>query len=74
MEDNYEPSKKALTIKSVIDDPEVEEVEIKVILKEGIKVAGLSSFLVERAVLKWSVTHIPIWVEYISTHGMSKIE
>lgn len=55
-------AKVEFSVQSVIEDEEVEQVKVTVTVKEG--VTNPSSFIVERAVLKFAASHIPSWAKY----------
>jgi hypothetical protein len=68
MENQY-----TLTIRASLDDKDFDEITITAQLKPGIGTKNVSSFAVERAVLRWAADHMPTWADYCSTNGMKTL-
>ena len=62
-----------LTVCATLDDKDFDEIRISVRLKSGIQSKDVSSFAVERAVLKWAADHMPTWADYCSSNGMKTL-
>ena len=60
-----------LTIKSMLDDPEFDQIEV--ILRKKVAADPTSSFGIERAVLRWIADHIPTWAKYCIDSGMKTL-
>ena len=62
-----------LTVCATLDDKDFDEIRIAVRLKPGATAKQVSSFGVERTVLKWAADHMPTWVDYCSAGGMKTL-
>jgi hypothetical protein len=49
----------------ILDDPDVDEIEIKVTLKDGKKTEDISSIALERAILRFVGSNIPTYLDYV---------
>lgn len=60
-----------VTIKATLDDPEYDEIEIRVRKKESLPANHkMLSWGVERAVIAWLHSHFSAWTSYIVQNGM----
>jgi hypothetical protein len=64
---------KTLSTTSVVDDPDVDQIEIKVRLKLGRTPKGLDSFVIERALLKHVGTNIMSWFQHCRDTGIKTL-
>ena len=67
------PNQKYLTTTAVVDDPDVEQIKITVLLKEGHGVPGVDSYVIERALLKHVGTNLISWFQYCRDNGMKTL-
>lgn len=58
------------TTSIIFDDPDVDQIEMTIRLKEGKTIAGSDSFLMERVVLKHVVPGFLPWFKYCRDNGM----
>ncbi len=61
------------TVSTINDDPDVDQIEIRVRLKEGHQVAGSDSYICERALLKHVGTNLISWFQYCRDNGMKTL-
>ena len=62
-----------LSTKAIIkSDPDVDEIEIRVTLKEGRKTEDVSPVALEKAVLFWVGDSVPSWLDYVIKYGMKR--
>jgi hypothetical protein len=62
-----------LSTRAIIkSDPDVDEIEIKVTLKEGKITENISPVALEKAVLFWVGDSVPSWLDYVIKNGMKR--
>ena len=60
---------KMVSTQSLVEDPDVERLEISIVLKPGKEPKDLSPFTMERVLLKYMASHFPTWAEYWMREG-----
>jgi hypothetical protein len=68
-----EANRVTLTTVATVDDPDVDQITIKVRLKEGHHVSGSDSYIVERALLKHVGTNLIPWFQHCRDTGMKTL-
>lgn len=68
-----EANRVSLTTVATVDDPDVDQIRITVRLKEGHHVAGIDSYIVERALLKHVGTNLISWFQHCRNTGMKTL-
>jgi hypothetical protein len=62
-----------LTTISTVEDPDVDQIEIRVRLKKGHVQKGLDSFICERALLKHVGTNLISWLQHCRDTGIKTL-
>ena len=65
-------SSRTLTTVSCVDDPDVEQILISVLVKDGAP-KPLDSYVIERALLKHVGTNLISWFKYCRDNGMKTL-